>query len=162
KEWVRQLPGEHDPVPDPGWNAAPPPDRLTGDPFDDRGSEISMQMQHQPPAPVRLEATATVATDDLFRNTYYDFPREQAGRKDATILDAACAPIASVTKAFHDQVCVQGSGRIASGHTVSFAKRDCTCAAMCPRTGQQICFERLDPARFPSGRGATGKPITPY
>jgi 3D (Asp-Asp-Asp) domain-containing protein len=57
---------------------------------------------------------------------------------------------------------VQGSGRLASGSTVSFAKRGCPCAAMCPRTGQQICFERLDPTRFPAGRGATGKPITPF
>ena len=32
---------------------------------------------------------------------------------------------------------------------------------MCPRTGQRICYEALDPARFPSGRGAAGRPITP-
>jgi 3D (Asp-Asp-Asp) domain-containing protein len=44
---------------------------------------------------------------------------------------------------------------------VSFAKRGCECAAVCPRTGQKICFERLDPARFPHGRGATGRPIQP-
>jgi 3D (Asp-Asp-Asp) domain-containing protein len=97
----------------------------------------------------------------VFRNTYYDFPRESAGNKDATLYDASCAPIAKVTQAFHDQVCVQGSGRLATGPTVSFAKRDCACAAVCPRTGQRVCFERLDPARFPSGRGATGGPITP-
>jgi len=58
-------------------------------------------------------------------------------------------------------VCVQGSGRLVSGATVSFAKRGCSCAAVCPRTGQQICFEKLDPVRFPHGRGATGRPITP-
>ncbi len=56
---------------------------------------------------------------------------------------------------------MQGSGRLGAGQTVSFAKRDCACAAVCPRTGQKICFERLDPARFPSGRGASGGPITP-
>jgi 3D (Asp-Asp-Asp) domain-containing protein len=77
------------------------------------------------------------------------------------IYDARCAPIASVTQEFHDAVCVQGSGRLESGATVSFAKRDCGCATICPRTGQQICYERLDPARFPSGRGATGRPIRP-
>ena len=99
--------------------------------------------------------------DGLFRNTYYDFPAEGGGPKDATLFDAACKPIATVTRAFHDQVCVQGSGRLGSGATVAFAARGCSCAAVCPRTGQQICFERLDPARFPSGRGATGRPITP-
>jgi 3D (Asp-Asp-Asp) domain-containing protein len=48
-----------------------------------------------------------------------------------------------------------------AGGTVSFAKRDCDCAAVCPRTGQRICFDLLDKAVFPWGRGATGKPITP-
>jgi 3D (Asp-Asp-Asp) domain-containing protein len=32
---------------------------------------------------------------------------------------------------------------------------------VCPRTGQKICYEALDPAQFPFGRGAAGKPITP-
>ncbi|WP_437327650.1 3D domain-containing protein [Sorangium sp. So ce381] len=97
----------------------------------------------------------------MFRNTYYDFPSEGGGPKDAVLYDAACAPLASVPRAFHDQVCVQGSGRLASGDTVSFARRGCACADVCPRTGQQVCFERLDPRRFPYGRGATGRPITP-
>jgi 3D (Asp-Asp-Asp) domain-containing protein len=101
------------------------------------------------------------SSDDLFRNTYYDFPREGAGRKTATIFDASCAEIAKVTQDFHDRVCVQGSGRIESGATVSFAKRDCACAAACPRTGQKLCFDRLDAARYPHGRGATGRAITP-
>lgn len=98
---------------------------------------------------------------DLFRNTYYDFPAEGAGAKDATVFDAACKPIAQVPHDFHDRLCVQGSGRLASGRTVSFAKRGCECAAVCPRTGHKICFESLDPVKFPSGRGATGKAITP-
>jgi len=97
----------------------------------------------------------------LFRNTYYDFPREGQGTRDATVYDASCAPIVSVTRAFHDAVCVQGSGRLASGATVSFARRDCACAEVCPRTGQRVCYERLDPARFPHGRGAMGTAITP-
>lgn len=96
-----------------------------------------------------------------FRNTYYDFPAEAAAGSGATIYDAQCKPIANVDPAFHDAVCVQGSGRLASGVTVSFAKRDCACASVCPRTGQRICFEALDPGRYPWGRGATGKPIAP-
>lgn len=104
---------------------------------------------------------ARAPASETFRNTYYDFPTEAAGPRARTLFDAACAPIAAVTEDFHDRVCVQGSGRLASGDTVSFAARGCACAAVCPRTGQQICFERLDPARFPSGRGATGRPITP-
>jgi len=98
---------------------------------------------------------------ERFRNTYYDFPREDTGTKDAAIYDATCKLITNVTREFHDRVCVQGSGRLSTGETVSFAKRNCDCAETCPRTSQKICFERLDPARFPTGRGALGKPITP-
>jgi len=98
---------------------------------------------------------------ERFRNTYYDFPKEDAGTKDTAIFDATCKLITNVTRDFHDRVCVQGSGRLSTGETVSFAKRNCDCAETCPRTSQKICFERLDPARFPAGRGALGKPITP-
>ncbi len=56
---------------------------------------------------------------------------------------------------------MQGSGTLTSGATVSFAKRDCSCAEVCPRTGQRICFDQLDRSQFPWGRGATGGAITP-
>jgi 3D (Asp-Asp-Asp) domain-containing protein len=104
---------------------------------------------------------AQPADPQLFRNTYYDFPTEPDGPSARTLFDASCNPLARVTESFHDQVCVQGSGRLASGATVSFAKRGCECASVCPRTGQRICFERLDPALFPHGRGAMGRAITP-
>ncbi len=99
----------------------------------------------------------------VFRNTYYSFPNEAeySGAK-ATVFDASCKPIAEVPKAFHDKLCVQGSGRLASARTVSFAKRDCACASVCPRSGQKICYEALSPTQFPFGRGALGKPITPF
>jgi 3D (Asp-Asp-Asp) domain-containing protein len=97
-----------------------------------------------------------------FRNTYYDFPRESDHRGEAVALkSASCETIANVPRGFHDAVCVQGSGSLARGGTVSFAKRDCPCAEVCPRTGQRICFEALDPERFPWGRGAAGRPIVP-
>lgn len=107
-----------------------------------------------PPAPA-AEAGA------VFTNTYYDFPVDAGGDAEATLYTPSCQIIARVSRRFHDQICVQGSGRLTSGQTVSFASRGCACAEVCPRTGQQICYEALDPARFPSGRGAAGKPITP-
>ena len=116
------------------------------------------------PAELVLEGSSkglNFRSGERFRNTYYDFPKEDAGTKDTSIYDATCNVITKVTRDFHDRVCVQGSGRLTSGETVSFAKRNCDCAELCPRTNQKICFERLDPARFPTGRGALGKPITP-
>jgi 3D (Asp-Asp-Asp) domain-containing protein len=97
-----------------------------------------------------------------FRNTYYDFPSEAAfdGPKVA-LKNARCETIREVPRGFYDSVCVQGSGRLVSGRTVSFAKRNCACAEVCPRTGEKICFESLDGAKFPFGRGATGRAITP-
>jgi 3D (Asp-Asp-Asp) domain-containing protein len=98
----------------------------------------------------------------VFRNTYYDFPNQAdfEGAK-VPIKNARCETISEVPKAFFESVCVQGSGTLSSGSTVSFAKRDCSCAENCPRTDQRICFDVLDPAKFPWGRGATGQAITP-
>lgn len=97
-----------------------------------------------------------------FRNTYYDFPSESdfAGAK-VPIKNARCETISQVPRAFFESVCVQGSGTLSNGATISFAKRDCSCAENCPRTDQHICFDVLDPQSFPWGRGAAGKAITP-
>lgn len=114
------------------------------------------------PAPVDIPARSDAVWDEtLFRNTYYDFPVERRDRLDTPLYTARCELISVVPSAFHDRLCVQGSGRLASGETVSFASRDCACAAVCPRTGQRICYDVLDADRFPCGRGATGRPITP-
>lgn len=97
-----------------------------------------------------------------FKNTYYDFPSEgDFTGESLNLMNGACQPIVSVPRTFYESVCVQGSGTLRTGGTVSFAKRDCSCAAECPRTGQRICFDLLDKAQFPWGRGAMGKAITP-
>jgi 3D (Asp-Asp-Asp) domain-containing protein len=97
-----------------------------------------------------------------FRNTYYDFPNETDFDGPTVALpNARCGTIANVPQSFFEALCVQGSGTLKRGSTVSFAKRDCDCAPVCPRTGQKICFDELDSREFPWGRGATGKPITP-
>ncbi|MBX3216635.1 MAG: hypothetical protein KF850_31655 [Labilithrix sp.] len=97
-----------------------------------------------------------------FRNTYYDFPSEsEHSGPPVSLMNGKCEPIAKVPRSFYDAVCVQGSGSLARGGTVSFAKRDCACAEICPRTNQRICFDELDSAAFPWGRGAAGTAITP-
>lgn len=97
-----------------------------------------------------------------FRNTYYDFPNEADFNGETVPLkNQHCKTIKSVARAFYESLCVQGSGTLSSGSTVSFAKRDCECAELCPRTGQHICFDELDSKSYPWGRGATGRAITP-
>lgn len=115
-------------------------------------------------APRRHQPKGNLAGKVLgsFRNTYYDFPSEAdfSGEKVA-LQNAQCKPIAQVPRAFYEAVCVQGSGLLASGSPVSFNRRDCDCAEICPRTKQKICFDALEIGKFPWGRGATGGPITP-
>jgi 3D (Asp-Asp-Asp) domain-containing protein len=99
-----------------------------------------------------------------FRNTYYDFPSEKAFQgsgPQVSLMNAKCEPIAQVPRGFYEAACVQGSGSLARGGTVSFAKRDCACAEVCPRTNQKICFDALDRQTYPWGRGASGNPISP-
>jgi 3D (Asp-Asp-Asp) domain-containing protein len=97
-----------------------------------------------------------------FRNTYYDFPSElDFEGPEVELKNAKCETIANVRRGFFEAVCVQGSGTLRQGTTVSFNKRDCSCAELCPRTGQKICFDALEAKDFPWGRGAQGKPITP-
>lgn len=97
-----------------------------------------------------------------FRNTYYDFPAEGEFQGEPVALHSPrCEVIHHVPRGFYEAVCVQGSGLLADGRPVSFAKRDCACAEICPRTSQRICFDALDARSFPWGRGALGKPITP-
>ena len=172
QKWVSELPDEGPPSAAGDWKSldsvdsarAPLEDRIAlsnraivGEDRDDDPSLVRDLGDGVPRAMI-----GGGAQDELFRNTYYDFPSEGAGAKESTVYDAASAQIARVTTDCHDRGCVQGSGRLEDGATVSFAKRDCACAAICPRTGQRLCYERLDPKRFPSGRGATGQPITPF
>ncbi|MBN1609143.1 MAG: hypothetical protein JW940_21115 [Polyangiaceae bacterium] len=111
-----------------------------------------------PPAPGPLQGRVL----GKFKNTYYDFPNE-ADYQGPTVplMNGECQRIRSVPRPFYEAVCVQGSGRLTSGITVSFNRRDCACAEVCPRTGQRICFDALDIASYPWGRGATGQAITP-
>ena len=171
QKWLNELPDAGPPSAAGDWKSLDSVGSARA-PLEDRVSlpDRAMVGEDRDDDPVQLRdlgdgvprmVTTGPAKDELFRNTYYDFPSEGAGAKESTIYDAACAPIATVTTDFHDRVCVQGSGRLGDGATVSFAKRDCACASLCPRTGQRLCYERLDPKRFPNGRGATGQPITP-
>lgn len=138
-----------------------------------QGSDIAVAPLTDGTAPAPTAATDPAGSDErvvisqhgangTFRNTYYDFPQEAAtGPRAAKVFDPSCNLIQPVSQEFHDQVCVQGSGRLATGETISFARRDCECAANCPRTNQKICFDKLDAKRFPHGRGAMGEPVTP-
>ena len=117
---------------------------------------------HLPAAVARPSKPIDGQVIGTFRNTYYDFPSESDYTGDLVpLFDSQCKSKQSVPRSFFESLCVQGSGLLKSGNAVSFNRRDCDCAPVCPRTGQKICFDVLDLAKFPWGRGASGQPITP-
>lgn len=118
----------------------------------------------EPALSLRETGTDTAGGRSLgkFRNTYYDFPDERDFTGPTLALRGRdCETLKLVPAGFYGSLCVQGSGRLATGQTVSFSRRNCGCAEVCERTGERICFDALDPRRFPFGRGATGHAITP-
>lgn len=158
--WVKE-PLAEDESSRPQMNGMPPPPRRTPR----AASRTLGAPPNDPNEPQQGNARKPIDGRVLgtFRNTYYDFPRQADHKGDlVALMNASCAPIAQVPRGFYEAVCVQGSGSLASGGTVAFAKRDCACAEVCPRTGQKICFEALDARAFPFGRGAMGKAITPF
>lgn len=134
--------------------------RTLSDEENERGAK---RLSDEPLRPVRqLGGKLEGKVLGKFRNTYYDFPSESDFSGPPVALKSAeCTTIKDVPKGFYEAVCVQGSGTLSGGQTVSFAKRDCACAAVCSKTNQKICFDALDAKQFPYGRGATGGPITP-
>ncbi len=161
-------------VTEPQSSAATSSDPRTFEPPAPRAAAVSRRpvkriLEHEPDER-RSEPRERGAAEDAgtgtelgtFRNTYYNFPHQLDYRgPEVSLFDTRCRPLARVPRAFHDTLCVQGSGSLANGRTASFARRHCDCARTCPRTGQQICFDTLDPAAFPWGRGAAGTAIVP-
>ncbi len=138
--------------------ASPPPPQINAEKFETRTvSELPAQ-----PKPLMSVADARAGGAEVFRNTYYYFPQQSDfGGKRVSIHDPSCRRIDRVPADFYAAVCMQGSGRLSDGRTVSFARNRCSCALRCGRTGQRICFSPLDAEEFPWGRGAMGTAITP-
>src|SRR5512140_644858 len=103
--WVNELPEERRPPQhaDDGWKegaaATPRPGNITAQPAAVASGE-TIEVRDFPDGVPRA-VVAEEPADNVFRNTYYDFPREGAGAKDAAVFDASCAEIAKVTREFH-------------------------------------------------------------
>jgi len=94
--------------------------------------------------------------------TYYWLAQESdhpAGPPNATIVNSACKPIATVSKKFYDALCIEGSGRLKDGRVVNYWKK-CSCAAAC-KSGSKICYKALDVKKFPWGMGASVNALKP-
>jgi hypothetical protein len=166
--WMAEpLTAEYEPLLEEGDQVPPPPPPRDGTAPRSHvlGAEPATPAAQGAPGGVSRAPEQTAAGGrslGTFRNTYYDFPNEADFEGPSVSLkNAECNAIGSVPRPFFESLCVQGSGTLRKGATVSFARRDCECAEVCPRTNQRICFDELDAQRFPWGRGAAGKPIIP-
>lgn len=165
--WMAQpLPGDSDDFESEAPPAPPPEKAASQRPRQTRViGPMAERKRPRPAVQPRRKPTAKQLKGKVlgkFRNTYYDFPSENDHKGEpVALMNAKCKTIRDVPRGFYETLCVQGSGTLSDGTTVSFAKRDCKCAEICPRTDQKICFDALPRSEFPWGRGATGKAITP-
>lgn len=94
-------------------------------------------------------------------NTYYYLAHENdyPGTKDTTLYDASCNPLATVSAAYSDAVCIEGSGKLSSGEVINYATT-CSCGRPCS-SGNIICYKKL-PLSHPWGEGAYGNALVPF
>lgn len=92
-----------------------------------------------------------------FRLTSYWISYEHevpAGPLVEQLCDLNERPIATVSAAFADQCRMQGTCRLSDRRMLNAAKR-CNCAG-------GLCFDTINPRRFPWGRGSSQRPLVPF
>jgi len=102
--------------------------------YDAAGAKVASQTIR-----ITVSNTAGTAKGQLVGtmwNTYYFLAREtdHPGAADTTLYDKGCSPIVTVSAAFSDSVCVEGSGLLADGRVINYAST-CSCGRPCPTGG---------------------------
>lgn len=88
-----------------------------------------------------------------FKLTYYFVAQQKHSGGKWPVYGQGCATVlAWVSKDFHDNLSLEGTGRLLGGSLLNFKER-CVCAK--PGFNQsRICYQVLDEDRFPWGQGA--------
>ncbi|MDY0001171.1 MAG: 3D domain-containing protein [Polyangia bacterium] len=100
-------------------------------------------------------------------NTYYYLAQEkdhEGEEADTPLLGPGCEIIAEVPRAFHDDLCIEGSGLLGDGRVVNYASSctlECYAAVPCGRRSYKICYRELDAGLFPYGMGSQGRVLEP-
>ncbi len=100
-------------------------------------------------------------------NTYYYLANEADHHTpaDTPLLSGDCDILGDVPQAFHDDLCIEGSGILRDGRVVNYAStctRECFAALTCGRRRKyKICYSVLDPQRYPWGMGVEGRALEP-
>lgn len=151
-------------MPDGGVDArTPAPD---GGPPQTPDASSAADVPSAPPDAQATDASTRDANDgrvplgQLWNTYYWLSPEaEYSGDKTVELMNTACEPIATVSEAYADAVCIEGSGLLEDGRVINYAAR-CDCGRPCS-SGTIICWSDLDPAQFPWGQGAFGNALVP-
>lgn len=97
-----------------------------------------------------------------FVHTFYwmEFEADYPGPQDTPLAGRDCQPLATVSKAFADRVCVEGTGRLTSGSLLNLSGT-CACGYPCPDTGVSVCFFGTPEKSAHWGYGSNGNPLVP-
>jgi 3D (Asp-Asp-Asp) domain-containing protein len=97
-----------------------------------------------------------------FVHTFYwmEFEADYPGAPDTPLAGRDCQPLATVSKAFADRVCVEGTGRLTSGALLNLSG-PCACGYPCPDTGVSVCFFSAPEKSAHWGYGSNGNPLVP-
>ena len=90
--------------------------------------------------------------------TYYYLAEESdyTGAADTVLCDVSAQAIATVPKAFADDLAIEGSGKLSDGRVVN-AGGNCACAS-----GMTSCYVVLDATMYPWGVGVMSRALKPY
>jgi len=124
---------------------------------------------HDSPGPYRLDVALAppepVVVASLW-NTYYYLANEadHDTPSDTPLLTSDCDILTDVPQAFHDDLCIEGSGVLKDGRVVNYSSsctRECFAAIRCGRKRYKICYRELDVDRYPWGMGVEGRMLEP-
>jgi 3D (Asp-Asp-Asp) domain-containing protein len=99
-----------------------------------------------------------------FRVTYYYVAEERAGGAWPLFGPRCAGVLARTSREFHNAISREGTGRLRDGRLLNFSER-CPCARD-GHEGSRICYEEVDQAAFPWGKGGTlagsAAPLRPF
>jgi 3D (Asp-Asp-Asp) domain-containing protein len=87
-----------------------------------------------------------------FQLTYYFVAEEERAGSWPLFTPGCSRVIALTSETFHHALSLEGTGRLRDGRLINYSE-DCGCARAGNR-GRRICYEEVDPVRYPWGMGA--------
>lgn len=125
---------------------------------------------HGAPGPYRLDVSLDPPEPlhiGYLWNTYYYLANEADHHTpaDTPLLSGDCDILTDVPQAFHDDLCIEGSGILRDGRVVNYAStctRECFAALTCgSHRRYKICYRVLEADRYPWGMGVQGRALEP-